>query len=96
MRIFTYHNILLLSVGWWFDVTLDPVTGQCSEYRKLWVVLRGDDLLCYDDVFECTLLQKVSCLDIIDVEKKDINSMEIKMEGIELNVKNRSLPVIWW
>jgi len=62
----------------------------------LCVVLKGDDLLCFDSVFECSLLLKVCCPDVIDVREKKITSMEIDMEGVELIIKNSSTSLIWW
>ena len=83
-------------IGWWFEVTLDPLTGQSTSDRKLWVVMKGDELLCYDDVFEGSLLGKVNCLDIIDVQEREVTSMGISMEGLELKLKDRPSSILWW
>ena len=55
-------------VGWWFEVTLDPRTGRVQAIAN--VGGDEDELLCYDDVFEGSLLGKVNCLEIIDVQEK--------------------------
>ena len=50
--------------GWWFEVVTD-LMGNVFD-RRIWVVLRGNELLYYDSEFQGTLLGKVKH-EIIDV-----------------------------
>lgn len=79
--------------GWWFEVVTD-LMGNVFD-RRIWVLLRGNELLYYDSEFQGTLLGKIDCMDIVKVEEKVYKKTTIPMSGVEITLKDVNTPVLW-
>jgi hypothetical protein len=69
----------------WFWNIKSSYFGAVSG-DKIWVVLYGGILHCYDNTFEATLLRKIDCRRVISVEEVVYDKLEIKLDGLKIRL----------
>jgi hypothetical protein len=54
--------------------------------EKMWIVLNKGELFCYDNRFERTLIRKLSCKSIEDIQEIMCDKLEIKFESLSITL----------
>ena len=80
--------------GWWFEIAND-VFGALNS-QKMWVILRGDEMICYESNFENSIVGILKLKDIASVEETEYTGTEIAMKGVKIHFKDSNVPSRTW
>ena len=80
--------------GWWFEITNDMFGAVNSQ--KMWTLLRGDEIICYDSIFENRITSILSLKDIAKVTETEYTKTEIAMKGVTIDFKDSTVSSRTW
>ena len=80
--------------GWWFEIATD-MFGTLSN-QKMWVVLRGQEMLCYDSNFENSLISILKLSEIAKIIETECTETEIAMRGLKIDFNDSTVASRTW
>ena len=80
--------------GWWFEIAHDMFSALKSQ--KMWVILKGDEMICYDSNFENSIVSILKLDDIANVCETEYTETQITMKGVKIDFKDSNILSRTW